>query len=384
MDKIYDYKGNVIDVGGGGGGGEAAPAIWALPCESDFPINAEEYHALWDNLLDSKYLTRSEVSYMSDDSNHKYPLCYYRLSINQDYLGTNYRPVGNTGDNPCWIRPKIFIQSGLHGNERCMPTMVYEFFKRHLSDNQGMSMLAPFDWYIYPLANPRGYSQTCIDENGNPVVDNTHYTGTTLDSPYTIVENDYSRNFGLRRNGKGIDPNRDFDDTSGFKTEEAQYARDLFISVSPLIAIDLHQDWNDSAGGTCGFLSSTFKNGTSEDVVKSVYAMVTELAKVDIDVCEYYNLPYKQISHIWASSSNAYTAKNYYSGQSYNGGGNINHQASAAIISQTLESDTYCKLIGGKKGVANAHNSKARLVANSYANAMMLGMADIAKRLAFI
>jgi len=232
--------------------------IWHEPIrlETEIPINATEFHLLFDELVDAGYLTRTLLGKQNNDDN--YPIYQYTLRHDMNHVDPNYNIVQWDGTNELYQRPKIWMDSGIHGNERTTPYVLWDFIYNLCTRTEYQDMRNAFDWYFVPLVNPWGFSNTAYK---NGVVNNGNgYTSSTI-SQYTIAANTESVHQGIRRNLAGIDINRDF---GTFATQEAQWIRDSLISLTAdgrnfTFAVDSHQATNGDDVNIIGaFLSLNY------------------------------------------------------------------------------------------------------------------------------
>ncbi len=348
---------------------------------AEYPVDALAYHAQYDALVDAGIAHRSEPFYLSWDSAREYPIYTYRISPNEDWMTSGYaHNQNNDGSNPLYKRKKIFITSGLHGNERGTPNFLFEFFAKGLSSEQTAKTLGSFDWVIIPLVNPWGYSNTFVNSGGAQVHSNPTYPGGgELPSGYSVVDNKSGYNAGIRRNREMIDINRDFSDaeytsssdTLGFVTEEARYVRDVFLAESPDMGFDLHQSGSDTSPGFCSFgvvSPQVLPADEFAELKPQLYSIIDQGNRLcDAAIQSFYGLPYgHQFSHVW-NGTTSHTLRNYMSGYSSSGVGNADHKDTAVKYSFCIETDRRCSELGGNSW----HGLESKIFGNTYVNAIL-------------
>lgn len=384
-----------IKLNSGGGGGDVTKetvkewgfaeegnlgALRVYPNE-EFPIDALAYHAQYDALVNAGIAHRSEPFYLSWDSAREYPIYTYHISPNEDWMTSGYaHNQNNDGSNPLYKRKKIFITSGLHGNERGTPNFLFEFFAKGLASEQTAKTLGSFDWVLIPLVNPWGYSNSFLNRSGAQVHENPTYPGGgELPSGYSVANNKSGYNAGIRRNREMIDINRDFSDaqytsggdTLGFVTEEARYVRDTFIAESPDMGFDLHQSGTDTSPGFCSFglVSPQVLPADEFAVLKTqLYTVIDQGNRLcDAAIQSFYDLPYgHQFSHVW-NGTTSHTLRNYMSGYSSSGVGNADYKDKAVKYSFCIETDRRCSELGGNSW----NGEQSKIFGSTYVNAIL-------------
>lgn len=201
-----------------------------------------------------------------------------------------------------------------------------------------------------------------LDSQGN-IANASHMSDSSLPSGYSIIANTSTQKFGIRKTRKQntdtqfIDINRDFNDTDGFITEEAQYVRDVYVAEKPDMVIDLHQDLNSgSQNMKCGFCSLGTSLVYLQDMADIQTKLFSLIDKAGYDTDNYVNRTFvnkQQYTYAWGSKpidETEYTGeaddgvwKNYASGAS----SNTLHADCAVRYSFTFETDEYCRKING-------------------------------------
>ena len=278
---------------------------------NDIPETTLLYHALWDDLVTSGLVTRSEATYLTGDTDHVYPLYTYTIAARKKYMAGNYSVANDL--SVIYDRPQALIISGQHGDEIVTPYILFKFIERMLTDPNYQGLLTEYDWTIIPLVNPTGF------------------------------------NARTRNNADDININRDYNDTTGFETEEAQYVRDVVISKDFRFALDMHQDPDDgktSGDPRCGFISMNLKRSTETqdeyDKLHDTFCRFISLAGANTDakMCVENELDNQgQTNFIWDSSNaSGNTFKNYAAGTV----GNTQHTDKAIKLVATFETSTVC------------------------------------------
>lgn len=354
---------------------------------AEYPVDALAYHAQYDALVNAGIAHRSEPFYLSWDSAREYPIYTYRISPNEDWMTSGYsHNQNNDGSNPLYKRKKIFITSGLHGNERGTPNFLFEFFSKGLASEQTAKTLGSFDWVIIPLVNPWGYSNSFLNSSGAQVHFNPTYPGGgTLPSGYSVANNNSGYNAGIRRNREMIDINRDFSDaqytsssdTLGFVTEEARYVRDVFLAENPDMGFDLHQSGSDTSPGFCSFgvvSPQVLPADEFAELKPQLYTVIDQGNRLcDAAIQDFYDLPYgHQLSHVW-NGTTTHTLRNYMSGYSSSGVGNADHKDKAVKYSFCIETDRRCSEIGGNSW----HGEQSKIFGCTYVNSILCTVTDI-------
>lgn len=398
MEKINDLE-NVVS-------GAAADAI--QPMRHTMPINARDYHALWDEMVDEGFCTRSDPTYMTNDTEHHWPLYTYKIKAHKDWMESDYSVTRYDGTEELYPRPKALIVSGVHGSERGTPNFLLDFIKRTMrGSSEYAALLVKYDWTIVPLANPWGYSHSFVHTNGTVYHGQGWYdqSGTpTWRLRENLTENGY--NGGIRRVSSGHDMNRDFSDveyqysvaypnnsdtrmygrnatTGKFNTEEADYLYSVLESEDFDVVIDLHQA---QGGNTCGFVSFA---GTvfdakdeqghyiNEAYRNDKYRMVVQAAAAtDVAMCNKYDFAFgKQTAFPWRSIPQA-TFKNYAAGKKSQVGpsgakfyiGNTEHPELAKACVPVLETSTVCTPYSNiqKSNMSGWHNEYSLEFGNTF------------------
>lgn len=278
------------------------------------PATALLYHAAWDELVDGGFVTRSEPTYMSTDTEEICPLYTYTINAYNQYM-QDYE-ISENDLSEIYSRPKILVVSGHHGDEPCTPWALLNFVKRMVQDKAYMQFVGQFEWTIIPLVNPTGF------------------------------------NARSRYNAQDKDINRDYNDTSKFATEEAQYVRDVFLSKNFAIAFDMHQapfNESDYTIKTLGFAAMNIKRtGDSEEDYQKVfkkYAHNIQGACANTDKAMMLQYGWKNIGQtafLWEyRNPTADTFTNYVAGRQ----GNTTHTDHHTLFNVVLETSTRCSYL---------------------------------------
>lgn len=333
----------------------------SLPADitTPLPATALEYHALWDSLVSPNLVpadqpvivSRSAPTYMSWDTDQLYPLYTYTITPKNKYMGHQVQDdsgyVVIDGLNNIYERENILVISGQHGDEAVTPLALYTFVDRMVHDPQYAEYLALYNWTIIPLVNPYGFSQTVRTRN----------------------------------NRDDVNINRDYNDTSGFVTEEARYVRDVFISKQFTKCFDMHQDplvGKSSGDLRCGFISMNDRGpATTESEYNELYrrfckAMIKAGSITDANIAYAFGLSkYAQTTFLWKSSNEGEdTFKNYAAGLV----GNTAHTDKAASLVAVFESSGACYYYSN---TATLYNKRAIQYTNYWSDAAIKEFLDI-------
>lgn len=271
------------------------------------PIDADSYYALWDEMLTSGFVTKSELGKINNDPSLAVNL--YRLNTDMGHVDGNYNVVDWNGSNSLYTKPKVLITSGVHGNERATPMAVFEFVNNLFSNPYYQELRNLFDWYFIPMVNPWGFSHTAL-LNGNV----TDGFGLPL-SNYTIVENTSEYHQGIRYNSTGADPNRDFNtQAEQSATREAQLVRDAVSQILGAneefaFTLDCHMapiNNNKDAGAFLSVAYNTPANVANDTFRKWMQAG----ARTEVAMSNYKEVPLIQSVFPWAGT-NLQTMRNY-------------------------------------------------------------------------
>lgn len=164
------------------------------------------------------------------DTSNTYDIYLYRISANNSYINAEYgRVVPEYDENNIWNegfrirqKPCNCLISGVHGNEKATPLILYDFVRRMFKDSRYASLLNTYDWVIVPMVNPWGYdhtyytnvinqSGTTIKETKNGYRNYNEQTDPNGDSPYACEQNGDGVNdlhHGIRTNSESQDINR--------------------------------------------------------------------------------------------------------------------------------------------------------------------------------
>ena len=283
--------------------------VRVYPLTDDIPLNAVDYHALYDDLVTNNKITRTLLAKVDDSDS--LPVYLYTLRKDMDYLDSNYHKVIWDGTNTLYARSKIFIDSGIHGNERTTPFALYSFIRGLCEDSELQAMRNAFDWYFIPLVNPWGFSHTAVNKSTGNVDDGKGYNSSTL-SNYDVYENTSSMHQGIRANADGVDINRDFE---AFATEEANIVKNALISLTGdnvdfVFAMDMHQSVYGSGTNAVGaFMSLNY--GASDAQKNEIYGKwMQAAAQTEMLMADYCDVNNKQSIYPWVGS-NANTLRNY-------------------------------------------------------------------------
>jgi len=294
--------------------------------EDEIPLNAVAFHELFDDFVTDGKISRTLIGNIGNDVT--LPVYLYTLRSDMKHIAPNYSIIDWDGSNELYSRPKIFISSGVHGNERSTPFALYSFIADMINDVSLVDIRNAFDWYFVPLVNPWGFGHSAIIKATGNVSDGIGYTDQTI-SNYTVIDNTPQIHQGIRRNEAGIDANRDFD---AFETEEAQLVRDALDSVYSdnrkcVFAMDMHQaSVGDDVNIIGAFLSLNY--GASSEQKDFAYGKWMQAgAKTEKLMADYCDAEEKQSVYAW-DGTNLMTLRNYLANYSelascFEGGQNV-------------------------------------------------------------
>lgn len=277
--------------------------------ETDIPLNALAYHALFDDLVTNGKLTRTLIG--KQDNDDDYPIYLYTLRNDMSHLNSSYKIIQWNGSNELYNRPKIWLDSGIHGNERTTPYVLFDFINKLCTKIEYQEMRNAFDWYIVPLVNPWGFSNSAI-KTSTGVLDNGSTYNSSNKDQYTIVANNSTTHQGIRRNKDGIDINRDFSD---FVTDEAQMLRDLLDDLTEddrdfIFAIDSHQATAGDDVNVIGAFMSLNYSASAADKAFMWGKWMQAGAKTEMLIANDTDRDLVQSVYSWASTNNP-TARNF-------------------------------------------------------------------------
>ena len=332
--------------------------VWEMGGPEEMPLNAEEYHKTWDDLVADGTVERTLLGYPSN-GDENYPVYLYHMLINNKHVGEHY----DVQDGGLYNRPRILVTSGFHGAEKAAPVFLNNLIHDMMEDPEFAEIAVKFEWDIIPLVNPWGYSHSMLK---NGVLQN----GFEHDSfnGFEIVENG-EYNQGVRLNANGQDINRDWHDgEGGCPSEEAKLVRDVLLNGDYDIVLDLHETQNDSA---CGFASMQKKpDYISEEEYEADSAEFFEaISQAGIVTDKLINKLYgldedHQATYPWEGSDHA-TFRNYAAGYTNGGERQINHN-SKPKYSICLEVSIYCGDYAG-----DSTDTSFNKASNTYGNTLV-------------
>lgn len=226
---------------------------------ADIPLNALAYHAQYDDLVTAGWLTRTKLAVSNNDED--LPIYLYSLQNDKDHLIPDYSYSQWTGGAAIYERPRIMIDSGMHGNERSTPQALCDFIHRLCNDPRYQSLRNAFDWFFIPLVCPWGFSHTGLKSGGSIAI------GDNLRDIDSVVENSSSYHQGIRRlpggtlGTTGEDPNRDFHTRLGVYAENTavKYAGVALTGIGSLTAAEEALVDSDAITAAAGAWSGTPK-----------------------------------------------------------------------------------------------------------------------------
>jgi len=307
-----------------------------------------------------------------------YKFAIYAWTQDNDYLGIWAR------DNRLYQKPKALITAGIHGCERAMPVVAWDFARHLATDREYQTLRDTFDWYFIPLCNPWGFGHTAILTSTigdtKPTYGITSYTKDTAED-YTVEDNTSTMHYGIRRNLAGYDCNRDFYDedyvysglTYGFKTQEAQLIKSTIDRLTAdgvdfAFAIDCHQAQCSETASTTGaddvgemvnnvsaFLSVSYE-ATDEDKAFVYGKFMNAAAETIYDLSVWSDKEERQTIYPWDGTS-AKTMRNY-----------LHDYADYAMC---FEGGQTCAYYSGLTGTANWSNEICRDVVNTQFQAFL-------------
>lgn len=294
--------------------------------EDEIPLNAVSFHELFDEFVTDGKIERTLLGDVGNDPT--LPVYLYTLRSDMKHVNPNYTIIDWNGNNELYSRPKIFISSGIHGNERSTPFALYSFIADMINDISLVDIRNAFDWYFVPLANPWGFSHSAIVKATGNVSDGIGYTDQTI-SDYTVIDNTSQIHQGIRRNASGIDANRDF---GTFATEEAQYVKNALDSIYEdnrkcVFAMDMHQaSVGDDVNIIGAFLSLNY-SASSEQKDFAYGKWMQAGAKTEKLMADFCDVEEKQSVYAWEGTS-LQTLRNYLAGYAeiascFEGGQNV-------------------------------------------------------------
>lgn len=292
--------------------GIITPFESAIELKDEIPLNAMDFHALFNDFVNNGKVTRTLLANIGDDS--KYPVYLYTLRNDMNHIATDYSRVIWDGSNELYQRPKIWLTGGIHGNERTMPFVIYSFIENLVNNVYYQEMLNAFDWYFVPLVNPWGFSHSARDKTTGDWIGGGAYTAETKDN-YDVYENTVEHHQGIRSVESGLDANRDF---TTFATQEARLIRDALVSLTAdnrnfAFAIDAHQSTggSPSAVNALGAFMSTGYNAP-QSVKELLFGKWMQAgAKTESIMANYCGVNNVQTVFTWDGTSDARIMRNF-------------------------------------------------------------------------
>ena len=293
-------------------GGIITPWESAIELKDEIPLNALDFHALFDDLVSNGKITRTLLANIGNDS--RYPVYLYTLRNDMNHISTDYSRVIWDGSNELYHRPKIWLTGGIHGNERTMPFVIYSFIEKLTNNIYYLDMLNAFDWYFVPLVNPWGFSHSARDKTTGDWVGGGTYTAETKDN-YDVYENTVEHHLGIRSVESGLDANRDF---TTFATQEAQLIRDALISLTAdgrnfAFAIDAHLSTGGDKSAINALGAFMSPGGDAPQSVKEFLfsKWMQAGAKSESIMADYCGVNNIQTVFAWDGTSDARIMRNY-------------------------------------------------------------------------
>lgn len=283
-----------------------------IELQDEIPLNALNFHALFDELVNNGKIIRTLLANIGNDS--KYPVYLYTLRNDMNHISTDYNRVIWNGSNELYQRPKIWLSGGIHGNERTMPFVIYSFIEKLANNVYYQDMLNAFDWYFVPLVNPWGFSNSARDKTTGDWIGGGAYTAETKDN-YDIYENTVEHHQGIRSVKSGLDANRDF---TTFATQEAQLIRDALISLTAdgrnfAFAIDAHLSTGGDSSAINALGAFMSPGGDAPQNVREFLfdKWMQAGAKSEYIMADYCGVNNVQTVFTWDGTSDARIMRNY-------------------------------------------------------------------------
>ena len=325
----------------------------------EIPLNALEYHRLWDDMTDKGLVNRKLLCCLYEED-RDYPVYLYHMEPYRDYLNSDYERV----KRKLYRRPKILVTSGVHGSEKAAPVILKNLIEDMMRDPELAAIASRYEWDIIPLVNPWGYSHSIL-------IDGKIHNGQFLESlegyDVTVIENG-EYNQGVRVNKDWLDLNRNWHDgPEGCPGEEQKLLRDVFIKGGYDMVLDIHQSKKNVA---CGFISMGNRPDSmpEEEYEKNYAAFCNAVVQAGIEtdrlVSRYYGLnSLEQLSFPWKGPEGA-NFRNYASGYTAEGKREINHK-NPARYSLCIEMSMYGQALGGDEEKIK-FNEKANTYGNTF------------------
>ena len=291
----------------------------AIELKDEIPLNALDFHALFDELVSNGKITRTLLANIGNDA--RYPVYLYTLRNDMNHISTDYSRVIWDGSNELYHRPKIWLTGGIHGNERTMPFVIYSFIEKLTNNIYYLDMLNAFDWYFVPLVNPWGFSHSARNKTTGDWVGGGTYTAETKDN-YDVYENTVEHHLGIRSVESGLDANRDF---TTFATQEARLIRDALTSLTAdnrkfAFAIDAHLSTGGDPSAINALGAFMSPGGDAPQSVKEFLfsKWMQAGAKSESIMADYCGVNNVQTVFAWDGTSDARIMRNYLQGYTDN------------------------------------------------------------------
>ncbi len=199
---------------------------------AEIPATSAEYDALWDEMVDAGFVQRILLGTVSSE---ELPIYLYIIQKNDGYLLPDYTPTAmdsNEGNHDVlWQKPRICLTSGIHGNERSTPMVLWDFVHRMWTDPEMAYLTGGYDWIIIPMVNPWGFSHSYVSSNdGTTTISGSNTASKAAEKGYYPEFNKSDVQSGIRRNEDGVDINRD---SMKLASEEARLVTEAILDNRP-------------------------------------------------------------------------------------------------------------------------------------------------------
>ncbi len=315
-------------------------ALDAIEAESGGRIT----HTEISDVLDNDNLPEGESSSINK-------MRLYTIDTTPDYMKTGVGSGYTVADGPFYPKPKAFIISAQHGDERSNPKIVADLFEKFLWDEEFAPIAAAYEWHIIPVVNVYGY------------------------------------NHNTRRNAASLDINRDYDDVNGFVTTEAQTVKSVYVANEYSLFLDLHNyaEGNKPYDGATapypqiGFISLTNLHQDRNAEYERLWRVcdgVGRKAEAWAKNAPGAKKTNAQLCYLWGNYdaptyNNAASAAGYIRGNT-----DFNKETATqhpVFCSATVETGRYCKIISGS---STAFNRIAMSFSNVYVENMIKDLAN--------
>lgn len=246
----------------------------------------------------------------------------YHLNVTRKHMETGNGGLYDIVDGSAYPKPKILIIGCQHGNEKSAAVVITSLIEHLLFDESYKDIAENYDWYFVPIVNIYGY------------------------------------NHNTRNNEDGVNINRDYDDTSGFDTVEAQAIRTLYRNHHFSMFLDLHNKMNnlsndtDTAAYQLGFISIPNFEANKLNDYKRIWGACDEAgraAELWARTCPESKKTSQPLTFVWGDylnpsiyNNSVYSAAAYFRGNYHTNDGTPSGTPTGGNLSVSTYGKTFC------------------------------------------